>query len=131
MNNLKHEKLSELFNSISTISSKQHTALLHVGCWVIFEWYMAYLSTPNFSGGLSGFIKGKINHHFNGSSTDEKALRKSLQANSEFFTVLGNETKHSDDYIPDGKAIERHFNNSEKLLIKLTKEAIEKKEKNS
>ena len=122
LNQLGNKKLGDIYNSITTISCSEHTELVHVGGWMLFEILSKYLER-NESSGLDGFIDSKINIYF---SSEPKDSKKDIRDAVKFFTENGNRTKHSTVSIVDPNTLLMKFRESQKVIASLLKEVIEK-----
>lgn len=124
LDELDHPKLNSLYRSVTTISVVEHTAMVHVACWTIFEVVTVLLGKGE-SASTSGFIKGhqSLKDFFSGLKKDDL---KDIQASVDTFVDIGNRTKHSGDYVPDPQALIDHFTNAEHVLLLLVKALISK-----
>lgn len=122
LDELNHPKLSSLYKSITTISVVEHTAMVHVTCWTIFE-VMALLLGKEEKTATSGFIKShpSLKKFFNDMKKDDS---KDIKASIDIFVDTGNRTKHSADYVPDPQALIEHFTNAEYVLLLLVKSLV-------
>lgn len=128
LNALGNKKLSALYNSVTDLNVISHVALVHVGCWTLFEVVSVALGKgKDTTSSTLGFINGKLNSFFNGK--EHKALRQDLSASVELFVDKGNATKHTVDYIPDPQALIAHFSNADFVLQNMVEDLVKNKPK--
>lgn len=117
------QKLSQLYNSLYSVSLVEHPVLMSVGSWSFFE-TLSKLSGATTGTSFSSYFNGKINEWYTSDRERKNAFKRVLSDLSE----RGNLDKHESEYYTvDARQLVVDFNVTEPLILKILDEIIKEK----
>ena len=124
LNKLRSFKLSNLYNSLTSIQLAEHPALLTAGAWVFVETLTALhgRTTTDFV----GYVTGKL-----GSWGISKDQGKDCRLSLEYISQHGNAQKHSATFTAlDARNLNNHFQVLDNVFVALVSDCVTAKQAN-